>query len=75
MFIICSSTLFRIYLVSRNVSLLHSIYEEFLNLVQKITFSLSLYRSSEYDSTAYVTFKEAYALDTALLLNVSLLST
>ncbi|XP_045830956.1 uncharacterized protein LOC123922266 [Trifolium pratense] len=31
-------------------------------------------RSSDYESIAYVTFKDAYALDTALLLNVRLLT-
>ena len=33
--------------------------------------SLSKYRSGEYACTAYVTFRDAYALETALLLNVS----
>ena len=30
-----------------------------------------IYRSGEYGSTAYVTFKERYALETAVLLSVS----
>lgn len=31
----------------------------------------ALYRSGEYACTAYVTFKDAYALETAVLLSVS----
>lgn len=35
-------------------------------------FFFSEYRLSDYASIAYVTFKEAYGLETALLLSVSL---
>lgn len=52
------------------VDFIVTICEEFLELIRKIPL---LYRSSEYDSIAYVTFRDAYALETALLLNVRII--
>lgn len=59
-------------MVEMLVNFIVIICEEFLELIGKFSL-LSRYRSSEYDSTAYVTFRDAYALETALLLNVRIL--
>lgn len=37
-----------------------------------VVFPFVKYRSGEYARTAYVTFKDAYALETAILLSVSI---
>lgn len=47
-------------------------YKDFLESIWIIAF-LSWHRSGENAPTAYVTYRDAYALETALLLNVSCL--